>query len=342
MDSSGTAPRPRRWERGEQSVRLDLEERLGIRQAGQTMPAEAAEAETGRHRCSDGFRGLAGHDDLTPMGRGADTGYGVDGQTDVAEIGEGGATAVDPDANPHFEIVAPGPCAERPLDGRCRLDGVDGALDDGEELVGADVDRAAACAKDRRTQCASDAAEQVSISIAQAAEKSGGAFDIGHQERHEPLGERGSMGGLSPRRLQLAGNETDGDNAVLFRCVQQPLAGALARSIVLKVDLVEPGKRIPHVSFVIDGQSPPAAGVDVGEGVLRKAGPLAGVKPGHDPTLTFCSGRVYAGGGSSSVQAGVWILPVRSMCRQTPALKRKARTAASRPMYTISHSVATT
>src|SRR5256712_8633173 len=340
MDWSGTAPRPRRWERGEQSVRLDLEERLGIRQAGQPVPAEVAEAETGRYRCSDGFRGLARHDDLTPMGRGADTGYGVDGQTDVAEIGEGGATAVDPDANPHFEIVAPGPFAEGPLDGRCRLDGVDAALEDGEDLVGADVDLAAACAKDRRTQCASDAAEQVSISIAQAAEKSGGAFDIGHQERHEPLGERGSMGGLSPRRLQLAGNETDGDDAVLFRCVQQPLAGALARSIVLKVDLVEPGKRIPHVSFVIDGQSPPAAGVDVGEGVLRKAGPLAGVKPGHDPTLTFCSGRVYAGG-DSNVQAGVWILPVRSMCRQTPALKRKARTAASMPMYTISRSVAT-
>src|SRR2546428_12373839 len=54
----GTAPRPRRWERGEQSVRLDLEERLGIRQAGQTMPAEAAEAETGRDRCADRLPGL--------------------------------------------------------------------------------------------------------------------------------------------------------------------------------------------------------------------------------------------------------------------------------------------
>ena len=305
------------------------------------MPAEAAEAEADRYRSSDGYRGLAGHDNLTAMGGGADPGYGVDGQTDVTEIGEGGAAAVDPDANPHFEIVAPGPFAKRPLDGRCRLDGVDGALEDGEELVGADVDLAAACAKDRRTQRASDAAEQVSISIAQAAEKNGRAFDIGHQEGDKPFGERGSMGGLSSRRLQLAGNETDGDDAVLLRRVQQPLAGALARTIVLKVDLVEPGKGIPHVSFVIDGQSPPAAGVDVGEGVLRKAGPLAGVKPGHDPTLTFCSGRVYAVVGSS-VQAGVWILPVRSMRRQTPALKRKARTAASRPMYTISHSVAAT
>src|SRR2546428_13541204 len=288
------APRPRRWERGEQSVRLDLEERLGIRQAGQTMPAQAAEAQTGRHRSSDGSRGLAGHDDLTPMGRGADTSDGVDGQPDVPEIGEDGAAAVDPDANPHGEIVAPGPFAERPLDGRCRLDGVDGALEDGEELAAADVELAAACAKDRRTQRASDAAEQVSISIAQAAEKNGRAFDIGHQEGDKPFGERGSMGGLASRRLRLAGNETDGDDAVLLRRVQQPLAGALARTIVLKVDLVEPGKGIPHWSFVIDGQSPPAAGVDVGEGGLRKAGPLAGVKTGHVPTLILCSGRVYA------------------------------------------------
>src|SRR2546422_10490167 len=122
MDSPGTAPRPRRWERGEQSVRLDLEERLGIRQAGQTMPAEAAEAETGRHRCSDGFRGLAGDDDLTPMGHGADTGYGVDGQTDGAEIGEGGAAAVDTDEDPHFEFDASGPFSECPPDDRCRPD----------------------------------------------------------------------------------------------------------------------------------------------------------------------------------------------------------------------------
>src|SRR3989454_977966 len=237
--------------------------------------------------------------------------------------------------------VASGPSAERPLDGRCRLDGVDGALEDGEELVGADVDFAAACAEDRRTQPATDATEEVSISIAQPAEKGGRAFDVGHQERDKPFRERGSMSSLCPRRVQLAGNEANGYDAVLLGCVQQPLAGALARSIVLKVHLVEPGERIPHVGFVIDGQSPPAARVDVGEGVLRKAGPLAGVKPGHDPTLTFCSGRVYAGG-DSSVQAGVWILPVRSMRRQTPALKRKARTAASRPMYTISHSVAAT
>src|SRR2546422_10260000 len=107
MDSSGTAPRPRRWERGEQSVRLDLEERLGIRQAGQTMPAEAAEAETGRHRGSDGFGGLAGEEDLTPMGHGADRRDGVDGQTDVAEIGECGDAGVDRGRHTRVELVAP-------------------------------------------------------------------------------------------------------------------------------------------------------------------------------------------------------------------------------------------
>ena len=84
---------------------------------------------------------------------------------------------------------------------------------------------------------------------------------------------------------QLAGNETDGNNAVFLRGVQQPLAGALPCRVVLEGDLIEPGKRVPHVRLVVDRQPPRAARVDVGERAVRQAGPPAGVKPGHAPTI---------------------------------------------------------
>src|SRR5574341_937814 len=101
----GAAPRPRRREAVEQSVRLDLEEFLGPRQAGQPASAQAAEADTRRDRPTDGDPCRAGHDDLTPMGGGADASDGVDGQPDIPAFGEGGAATMDPDANPDLEIV---------------------------------------------------------------------------------------------------------------------------------------------------------------------------------------------------------------------------------------------
>ena len=80
------------------------------------MPAQIPEADAGPHRFSDRLFGLAGDDDLSPMGRGADPRRRVDRQTDVADIGEGGAPAVDPDADPDVEMVRPASPAERPLD----------------------------------------------------------------------------------------------------------------------------------------------------------------------------------------------------------------------------------
>ncbi len=78
------------------------------------------------------------------MGRRADASRGVDGEADVTDIGEGGAAAMNPDANPDVEIVGPASFAEPALDGCCRLDGVDGPLEDREELVGTGVNLAAA------------------------------------------------------------------------------------------------------------------------------------------------------------------------------------------------------
>ena len=53
-------------------------------------------------------------------------------------------------------------------------------------------------------------------------------------------------------RSQLAGDEPDGQDAVLLRGVQQSLAGALPGVVVLEGDLIEPGERILHVGLVVD------------------------------------------------------------------------------------------
>jgi len=78
------------------------------------------------------------------MGRRADASHGVDRQSEVPVFGEGGATAMDPDADPDGEIVGPGPFGDRTLNGRRRFDGVNSALEHREELVGAGVDLAPA------------------------------------------------------------------------------------------------------------------------------------------------------------------------------------------------------
>ena len=130
------------------------------------MSAETAEADAGRCRFPDSRPGLAGNDDLPSVGRRADASRGVDGQTDVPDIGQCRATAMDPDTNPDFEIVGPGPIAERTLDGRRRLDGGGGPLEDREVLVGAGVDLAAARSQHRRPEDASDVVQQVAIAVA--------------------------------------------------------------------------------------------------------------------------------------------------------------------------------
>jgi len=51
---------------------------------------------------------------------------------------------VNPDTQPHLQIVGPCAVAEPPLDGHRRLDSRRGAIEDCEELVGTRIDFAAA------------------------------------------------------------------------------------------------------------------------------------------------------------------------------------------------------
>src|SRR5690349_5537194 len=147
---------PRRWEPGEQSVRLDLKERHSIRQTGQAMPAKGAEADAGWRRSPGRCLGFAGNDNLSPMAGSADAGYRMHGQTNVPDIGEGRPAAMDPDANPDLDIAGPGSFAERALHGDGRLDGAAGMFEDREEFIGASIDLAAACA---RHSCSKDAVD---------------------------------------------------------------------------------------------------------------------------------------------------------------------------------------
>src|SRR6266849_2438067 len=157
----------RLWEAAAQPLRLDLEERLGIRKAGQPVSAEAVEADALPRRLPDGGPGLAGNDDLPSVGRRADTSRGVDGQTDVPDVGQRRTAAVNSDTDEDIDVVGPDLLAERALDGRGRLDGGGGPLEDGEELVGAGVDLAAAGSRHRGPQDASDVVQQVAIAVAQ-------------------------------------------------------------------------------------------------------------------------------------------------------------------------------
>src|SRR5512145_645249 len=85
------SPGPQSWKADSQSVRLNLEKHLGIGKTGQAMAAETAEPDAGRRRCPNRGPGGGGHDDLSSVGRRAKASGGVDGETDVPDVRQGGA-----------------------------------------------------------------------------------------------------------------------------------------------------------------------------------------------------------------------------------------------------------
>src|SRR5512145_365482 len=85
------SPGPQSWKADSQSVRLNLEKHLGIGKTGQAMAAETVEPDAGRRRCPNRGPGGGGHDDLSSVGRRAKASGGVDGETDVPDVRQGGA-----------------------------------------------------------------------------------------------------------------------------------------------------------------------------------------------------------------------------------------------------------
>ena len=109
---------------------------------------------------------------------------------------------------------------------------------------------------------------------------------IAPQLDHETTGRR-----IASLRLQLAGDEPDGHDAVFLRRVQQALAGALPSGVVLEVDLAEPGQRIADVGLVVNGQASTAARVDVRKRPVRKARSLFAPEASHASTIARLPGR---------------------------------------------------
>src|SRR5512145_2054195 len=78
-----TTPGFRSWKADPQPVRLNLEQSLGVRKAGEAMATETAEPDDGRHRLSNRCSGCGRNDDLSAMGSRAEASGRVDGHTDV-------------------------------------------------------------------------------------------------------------------------------------------------------------------------------------------------------------------------------------------------------------------
>jgi hypothetical protein len=194
---------------------------------------------------------------------------------------------VDAHADPTLHLVGPTTSAQGPLDGDRRLDGRGGLLEDPEELVGTGLDLTSACLGHGIPNEVPDVVQQACIPIAQPAEESCRALDVGEQEGHEAAGESCGLPGsgtdlaLLPLGSKLAGDEADGHDAVLLGGVQQPFASALTIGVVVESDLVEPGKRVAHVRLVMDGQPSAPARVDIGECAVGELRPLAVPEFGH-------------------------------------------------------------
>src|ERR671937_3043655 len=142
------------------------------------MSTETPEPDAGRCRCADGCSGRGGENDLSAVSRRANPRSCVNGQPDVSIIGECRSTAVDSDADAHFQTVCPCSLAELTLDRHGRLDGRSGPLEDGKELVGSGIDLAAARSGLRCPEDASHVVQECAVAVAQPAEQDGGTLDI--------------------------------------------------------------------------------------------------------------------------------------------------------------------
>src|SRR5207245_5821390 len=180
--------------------------------------------------------GLAGDDDLAAVGRGADTGGGVYRKSDVSRVGQARTAAMDPHSNAALHVVRPRSLAHPSLDGHPGLDGRDDVLEDGEELVGPNVDLPPPRLAHRAAKDRSDVFQELRVPVAQLAEQRGRALDVGEEEGEEARGKRGRVGRTSLELADLPGDEADRHDAVSLGGVQQTLAGPLLGSFVLEGD----------------------------------------------------------------------------------------------------------
>ena len=166
-----------------------------------------------------------------------------------------------------------------------------GALERGEELVGAGLDLVAARPGDGTTLDRAHLVEQLAVALAEPMDQRGGALDVGHEHRDEPRGQRALAGPPAAEGafgLQLAGDEPDRHDLVLLGRLQQPGPGPVPGRLVLERDLAEAGQRVADVGGVVDRQPSPSTRVDVGERPVGQAGALRRTEAGHGEDPNGC------------------------------------------------------
>src|SRR2546421_10981015 len=158
------------------------------------MHAKIFEGDPGRRSAGHRVPNRTGQQDLATVAREADPSRGVDGQADVAGIRQGGPAGVKTDSNSDLDAPRPGAGRDLPLDGERGVEAGDSLLEDGEHLVGAGFDLAAAGGANGRAKQASYVGEKPVVAIAQAPDQTGRVLDVGEQKRQEAGGKRARLG----------------------------------------------------------------------------------------------------------------------------------------------------
>ena len=147
-------------------------------------------------------------------------------------------------------------------------------LEGGEEIVRARVDLATAGPSHGGAQEAADVGEQRRVSVVERPEQLRRALDVGEQEGDDARGEL-------LLRSQLGADEADGDDPVLLGGPQQPGTCLVPRFLVLEAHLAEAREGVADVRRVVNGQTAPAARVDVRERAVRELRTLLRAKRWH-------------------------------------------------------------
>ena len=172
--------------------------------------AEAPQPQRRRQRLGERGARRRRQDDLPAVRAVTDARRGVDGEADVAGLGQRRAAAVDPRADADVDAVRPRACGHRALDldrGRERGGRV---LEHGEELVAARVDLVPAGLADRAAQHTPHGRDERRVAVVELREQLRRALDVGQQEGDVTLRQ-------PPLRLELRADEPDRRHAVLLR-----------------------------------------------------------------------------------------------------------------------------
>ena len=161
---------------------------------------------------------------------------------------------VDPDPNPHLEILGPRP----PRSSRWMVTAVPTTgwgRSNTTKNSSAHVDHLAGHGRRGGFEDRPHLIDELTVAITQAIDQGGGTsmsvISIVTKPDGRCTGSRAEFTELA-LRLQLTGDEPDRHDPVLLGCVQQSFAGALARPFVFEVDLAEASKGVADVGLVVN------------------------------------------------------------------------------------------